>query len=262
MRRNKLRELLSAGQPTVGTRLHNTWPSIVEAVGHTRLFDYVELLAECAPFDLYALDNFCRAVELFDMSAMIKVDQDPRRFFAQRAIGAGFQSVLFSDCRTIKDARECIRIVRPDTPEDGGYYGAAMRRFAYVGHDRDPEYIQALRNVVVALMIEKKSAVDHLEEILSLGGIDMVQWGPTDYSISIGRPGARNAPEVRAVERRVIETALEMGVPPRAEIGSVDGAKYYLDLGVRHFSLGTDITILHNWLKQNGESLRKVISDA
>lgn len=260
MRRNKLRALLNAGQLSISTRVHSTWPSVVEAIGHTGMFDYVEFLAEYAPFDLYALDNFCRALELFDMSAMIKIDQEPRRFLAQRAIGAGFQSVLFADCRTVEDARECVRAVRPDTPEDGGYYGAAMRRFAYMSYGGGPEYVQALQDIVVVLMIEKKAAVDHLEEILSVDGIDMIQWGPADYSMSIGRPGAWNAPEVKAVERRVIETALKMGVPPRAEISSVDQAKYYLDLGVRHFNLSTDLSILYGWLKQNGEDLRKVIS--
>jgi 2-keto-3-deoxy-L-rhamnonate aldolase RhmA len=261
VRPNKLRALLNADQPSIGTRVHSTWPSVAETIGHTGMFDYVEFLAEYAPFDLCALDNFCRAVELFDMSAMIKIDQEPRRFLAQRAIGAGFQSVLFADCCTAEDARECVRAVRPHTPEDGGYYGAAMRRFAYMGYGGGPEYVQALRDIVVVLMIEKKSAIDHLEGVLSVDGIDMIQWGPADYSMSIGRPGAWNDPEVRAVERRIIETALNMGVPPRAEIDSVDQAKYYLDLGVRHFSIGTDLSILYEWLKQNGESLRKAISE-
>jgi 2-keto-3-deoxy-L-rhamnonate aldolase RhmA len=261
VRPNKLRALLNSGQPTIGTRVHSTWPSVVEAIGHAGVFDYVEFLAEYAPFDLYALDNFCRAAERFDMSTMIKIDQEPRRFLAQRAIGAGFQSVLFADCRTVEDARECVRAVRPDTPEDGGHYGAAMRRFAYMDYGGGPDYVQALRDVVVVLMIEKKSAVDHLEEILSVGGIDVIQWGPADYSMSVGRPGAWNDPEVKAVERRVIETSLKMGVPPRAEIGSVAQAKYYLGLGVRHFSLGTDLSILYRWLKQSGESLRKAISE-
>ena len=40
----------------------------------------------------------------------------------------------------------------------------------------------------MALMIEKESAVQNLEEILSIGGIDMVQFGPADYSMSIGIP--------------------------------------------------------------------------
>ena len=112
------------------------------------------------------------------------------------------------------------------------------------------------------IMIEKQSAVEHLEEILSVDGVDMIQWGPVDYSMSIGRPGERGSPEVKAVERRVFETALKMGVPPRAEINSVDQAKYYLDLGVRHFSLGMDLVVLHAWWKEEGDALRKVVSEA
>jgi 4-hydroxy-2-oxoheptanedioate aldolase len=260
MRRNKLRDLLKNNQPTLGTHIHSTWPAIVEVVGHTDLFDYIEFVAEYAPYDLHDLDNLCRAAELYDMSTMIKVDQANRVFTAQRAIGSGFQSVLFADCRSVEDARECIRAVRPDTPEDGGYFGAATRRMTYMGYGGSPEYVQALRDTVVVLMIEKQSAVAQLEEILSLPGVDMIQWGAVDYSLSMGRPGARNTPEVKAVERQVFEMALKMGVPPRAEIHSLDQAKYYLDLGVRHFCLGTDITILYNWLKENGESLRRALS--
>ncbi|MFQ6039369.1 MAG: HpcH/HpaI aldolase/citrate lyase family protein [Candidatus Poribacteria bacterium] len=258
MRPNKLRELISAGKPSVGTRVNNTWPSIVEAIGHTGMFDYVEFLAEYAPFDLYSLDNFCRTAELYGMSSMIKIDQDPRSFLAQRGIGAGFQSVLFADCRSVDDVRQCVRIVRPDTPEDKGLYGVGARRFAYMGYGGSPEYVQALRDVVVAIMIEKHSAVEQLEEILSIEGVDMIQWGPADYSMSSGR--ARQ--DVKDVEREVIETALKMGVPPRAEITSPEQAKYYLDLGVRHFNIGTDLSILYNWWRVNGDDLRKIIGNA
>ena len=264
MRPNKLREFLNAGQPTIGTRVHNIWPSIVEVLGHTGMFDYVEFVAEYAPFDLNALDNFCRAVELFDMSAMIKIDQAAQQFYAQRAIGAGFQSVLFVDCRSAEDVRACMRAVRPETPGSEGLHGVGVRRFAYMSSAGTEEYVKALNDVVVAIMIEKKSAVDHLEDILAVDGIDMIQWGPADFSMSIGRPGAyqqRDDPEIKAVERKVIETALKMGVQPRAEIKSTDQARYYLDLGVRHFSLSTDITILFNWWKENGDKLRKAIAD-
>ena len=234
MRPNKLRQLLRESKPSIGTRVHSTWPSVVEAIGHTGMFDYVEFLAEYAPFDLYALDNFCRAAELYDMSAIIKVDQELQGFLAQRGIGAGFQGILFADCRTVDDVHRCVDIVRPETPEDRGKHGVGMRRFAYMGYGGSADYVQALRDVVVMIMIEKKAAVERLEEILSVRGIDMVQWGPADYSMSIGRAGARNSPEVKAAERRVFETALNLGVPARAEINSVDEAKYYLDLGVRH----------------------------
>lgn len=262
MRRNKLRELLNSGQPTIGTHVHSTWPSIIEAVGHTGKFDYIEFVAEYGPYDLHDLDNLCRAAELYDMSSMIKIDQPNRIFTAQRAVGSGFQSVLFADVRSLEDAKECVLSVRPDTPEDQGYFGAAMRRVAYMGYGGGPDYVQALRDVVVVLMIEKRGAVEQLEEILSLDGVDMIQWGGTDYSMNVGKAGARGTPEMKAVERKVFETAIKMGVPPRAEIGSVDQAKYFLDMGVRHFCIGTDISILYSWLKENGDGLRKVIADA
>ena len=259
MRVNKFRELLNAAKPTVGTHIHTTWPSIVEAIGHTGAYDYVEFVGEYGPFDLYALDDLARAAELHDMSMMIKVDQEPRGFIAQRAIGSGFQSVLFADCQSVEDVRECVKIARPDTPEDGGSYGVATRRFSYMGYGGSPAYVEALRNIVVLIMIEKKGTVDNLEEVLSVEGVDMIQWGGSDYSMSIGKAGHSGSKEIKDTERRVFETAIKMGVPPRAEIGSADQAKYYLDLGVRDFCIGTDVSILYSWWRQHGDELRKVI---
>lgn len=217
----------------------------------------MEFVAEYGPYDLYAFDDLARAGELHNLDMMIKVEQEPRGWIAQRAIGSGFGAVLFSDCRTVEDVKECIAIATPDTPEDGGTYGVATRRFSYMGYGGGPEYVQALRDVVLVLMIEKGSAVENLEEILSLDGIDMIQWGPADFSMSTG--GQRGSGEVKDIERRVLKTAIEMGVPPRAEINSADDAKYYLDMGVRHFCIGTDVAILFNWWKQNGEALRSVV---
>ena len=262
MRANKLRELLNAGQPTLGTHLNTMTPALVEAIGHAGGFDYIEFVAEYAPYGLEDLDNFCRAAELYGLSSIIKVDQSPRSYLAQRAIGSGFQGVLFADCRTVEDVRECVRVVRPDTPQDGGSYGAASRRFAYPGYGATPPYVQALRDVVVVLMVEKASLVDCLEEALAVPGVDMIQWGPSDYSMSIGRPGEARSAEVKAVERKVIATALKMGVAPRAEIDSPAAAAEYLDLGVRHFCMGWDFSILYRWWKTNGDELRTLVTGA
>jgi 2-keto-3-deoxy-L-rhamnonate aldolase RhmA len=259
MRPNKLRSLLQENKPSISTHIHTTWPSVVEVIGHTGVYDYIEFVAEYGPYDLHDLDNLGRAAELYNLGMMIKVDYEPHRFIAQRAIGSGFGSVLFADCHNVDEARDCILSVKPDTPEDGGFHGVGTRRFTYMGYGGSPEYVQALRDVVVMLMIEKKGAVDQLEEILALPGLDMIQWGGADYSMSIGKPGQRRDPAIKATEKHVIETALKMGVQPRAEINSPDEAKYYLDLGVRHFCIGTDISILFQWLKENGEGLRKVI---
>ena len=259
MKQNKFREKLNNNEPTISTHILSTWPSIVEAIGHTGMYDYVEFVAEYGSFDLHELDNLCRAIELYGMGSMIKIDQSHQAFLSQRGIGAGFQSVLFADCRSAEDVRQCVRIVRPETPEDKGIHGAANRRAAYIGYAGSEDYVQALRDIVVAIMIEKHSAVSELDEILSIEGVDMIQWGPSDYSMSIGRPGQRKTAEVRKVERKVFDSALAYGIPARAEINSVDEAKYYLDLGVRHFCIGTDISILYDWWKINGDLLRKTI---
>ena len=99
-----------------------------------------------------------------------------------------------------------------------------------------------------------------LEEILEIPGVDMIQWGGSDYSMSIGKAGAKSDPEVIAAHDKVFSTSIKMGIPPRAEIKSVDEAKKYLDMGVKHFSIGTDISILHDYWKQNGDELRRIIS--
>ena len=60
------------------------------------------------------------------------------------------------------------------------------------------------------------------------------------------------------MEKHVFETAIKMGIPPRAEINSPEEAKYYWDMGVRHFCIGTDLFVLYQWMKDNGAGMRKL----
>jgi len=57
LRKNRLRELLDQGLPSLGTHLMSTWPTITELVGQTGQFDYVEFVAEYAPWTMHDLDN-------------------------------------------------------------------------------------------------------------------------------------------------------------------------------------------------------------
>ena len=261
MRKNRLRQLLDADQPSLGTHLHSSWPSIIELVGHSGMFDYIEFVAEYAPYDLYGLENMARAVDLFDhMSAMMKIEQEPRTFLTVRAIGSGIQNVLFADPRTAADVEACVRAVRAETPASGGLHGVGMRRD--VGHVMEcgtPAFVQALDEAVVGIMIEKQSAVEDLEALLSVKGVDMVQFGPADYSMSIGLTGQWSHPKVKEAEKYVIETALRLGIAPRAEIAHPDQAKAYLDMGVKHFCIGWDVSILFEWFKHNGKAMRDIL---
>ncbi len=262
MKRNRLRELLNEGKPTLGTHVISTWPGIVEVIGHSDAFDYIEYVGEYSPFSLEQLDNFGRAIELFpNMSSMMKVEEQTRGFIATRAIDAGIQNVLFTDCRSAAEVRECIRLVRPETPEAQGTHGASMRRnVGYVLEGGSEAWVKAMNDVVIAIMIEKKAAMENLEEILSVTGVDMVQFGPTDYSVSIGKTGQGRNPDVQKVHRDMIELALKKGVAPRVEIASFEQAKPYIEIGVRHFCIGWDIRTIYTWCQQQAEGMGKLLS--
>ncbi len=260
---NYLRNALEAGRPTVGTRIHSAWPTIVELVGYTGSYDYVEFAAEYAPFDILGLENLGRALDLHRMTGMIKVGQEARSFQAVKALNGGFQAVNFADVRSAADARECVRSVRAETPGVGGLRGVVQARDS--GHVREvgtPAWVRSTQRIVVSVMIEKKEAVEDIEAILDVGGIDMVTFGPADYAMSLGFPGERSHPAVLEARSHVLGQAVRRGIAARGEIDSPEQAKAYLALGVRHFTIGLDVRILHAWWTQNGAHLRDMLKGA
>ena len=263
MRKNVVRELLKAGKPTLSTRMLTTSPQIVEMIGHSGAFDFIELLGEYASWTISAFEDFARAVELFpNMSSMIKVEREPRLHITQRALGAGIQNVLFADCDTSRDVEECIRLVKPGTPQDGGIHGASMRRNVAYGLETASEaWAEAMRDVVIEVMIESQTAVNNLDEILAVKGLDMVHFGPSDYSLSVGKIGQDKSREVQQVHREVIEATLRKGVRPRVVIGTFEEARQYFDMGVRDFCVGNDLGILYRWCKSTGENMRQMLQE-
>lgn len=253
--------MLDAGKPTLATRLHIAWPTVIELVGQTGAFDYVELLAEYAPYDLFSLENQGRAIDLFpEMSGMIKIEQESRLHLAVRAMSSGIQNLLFTDIRSAADARECVRYVRAETPELGGLHGVGQGRdVGIVMESGSPAFVQTTVDAVIAVMIEKKGAVEDLEAILSVDGVDMVQFGPSDYSLSIGVPGQRRHQAVVEAEQYVIETALRSEVAVRVEIQEPAQAEPYLEMGVRHFCLGLDMRTLFYYWRDNGARMREMM---
>lgn len=258
MRPNNFRELLKAGKSTLGTRVQSSWPTVIEVVGRSGKYDYVEFLAEYAPYDLYALDNMGRAIELFpSFSGLIKMERSNQWNLAVRAVASGIQNLLFTDVRTAADAEECVRMVKPEHPDFGGTHGMAGGRAAIGG---PAALIQSYADSVIVLMVEKKGAVDNLEEILRVPGIDMVQFGPSDYSMSIGIAGQRDAREVVEAREYVARTAPTFGVRARAEITTAGEVEYYQKLGVKDFCMAPDTGILARYYAQEGGQVREMIS--
>ena len=253
---NILRKLLNEGKPSLGTHVMTPWMGMFEVVGNSGVFDYVEYVSEYSSWTLPMLDDIGRTMELFpNMAVMIKIEEQARGFLAQRAIDSGFQSVLFTDIRSAEDVRECVRLVRAETPEAGGLHGNNQRRHsggygAIRGSSATEDWVKEMNDIVIAIMIEKKGAMDNLEEILSVKGVDMVQFGASDYSISIGKPGNVQGTETQKAERDMVKLALKKGIAPRVEAAKLEDAKAFYDMGVRHFCIGNDIKVVSEWCKQ------------
>ena len=255
---NRIRTLLNANRPTVATRLFNVNPSSVEAAACSGSFDYVEFLAEYAPHSLMELENFVRAAELHHIGTLIKIDLQNRHYVAQKAAAAGFQGILYADHKTPEEVEESIYYLSPDCP-DGGRFGFPNGRWiGYNGHLPQQEHVQMTRNLVKAFMIEKAEAVDNITAICSTPGVDMVQFGPSDYSMSRGWNAADHAQELKEIEEYVIRTALECGVAPRCECDTMDKVEYYRGLGVRHFCIGDELRVLNAYWKGTCGQVRKL----
>lgn len=262
LRKNRLRELLRMGKPTIGTHVMSSWPTVVEVIGQTDAVHYVEFTSTYAPFDLYALENISRAAELYDLTMMIKIDAEPKTFIAQRAIGSGFQSILFADLRTVAQVEEAIRAVRA---EPYGWNGCSMERAEGMMGGGTNAFVKYCDDVVVNVMIEKNSLYEKLEDVLNLDGVDMVQYGPCDFSMTKSLWEQYDNLAIIEAEERIIKMALKYDKHPRAEIGGSPiefqkALERYTKLGVRDFAIGTDLVILFDWLKEFGEKTSKALS--
>jgi len=259
--RNKVRELLNQNKSTIGTHLSSTWPTLWEVIGSTAQFDYIEFGSQYGAWDLHDLDNMCRAAELTSLSTMIKIDRNPKDWLAQRAIAAGFQAILFADIITVEDVKDCIRAVKLPPEGVNSFMGTRGRRY-----DAQDNYAKSIDDVVIAIMVEKKNLMENLEDVLVIDGLDMIQFGPVDYGLSLRTPGK---PYIRAEYNDIVnadmdrahQMALDAGVRPRAEAGSAEQCQYFMERGVRDFCIGWDVSMVATWCTQNGGKLRGMLAN-
>lgn len=261
-RPNTIRELLKAGKPTLATRINSTWPLITEIVGKTGKFNYVEFLAEYAPINQDDMANIVRAAELHGMGSMIKVDFANRTHVAQKAVANGFQAILFADHRDAKTVEASIKDLLADGPKHQGRFGYTPARLIGFsqGFTQD-DFVVMLEDIVKVFMIEKREAVENIEEICSVDGVDMIQFGPADFSMSCGKNAKDNGDEIREAEEKCIKAAIKHGVRPRAEIMTPEQAQRYIDLGVKDFNIGGEVWNLSGIWSQHGNAMRDIIGE-
>jgi 2-keto-3-deoxy-L-rhamnonate aldolase RhmA len=256
---NSIRQLLREGKPTIGTHLSSTWPTLWETVGTTNQFDYVEFDSQMGAWDLHDLDNMCRAAELTGTGTMIKIDRNPKDWIAKRAIAAGFEAILFADIMTAKEVRECVQAVR--LPPEGVNSFLGTRGIPIMD-----DYVKRIDDIVIAVMIEKSTLVDELEEVLAVDGIDMIQFGSVDYWLSLRTPGKPFRDDlkdrIQADFDRVNEIAISAGIRARVETGDAQSCQYFLERGIRDFCIGWDTEAVRQWCMTHGKKLREMLQKA
>ena len=259
MASNRFRERMDSGAPLTGTHVMTAHEDLIEVAAATGLYDTIEFSAEYSMFDMRLLNNMARAAELHNTSLIIKLDQYSQGFWAQAAIGAGFHAVLFTDIRTPDDIVACHKILRPDKPGIDGHMGVKIRRIAIEGYSGSKSYLQKIEDIGFMIMIEKDVAVQNLDEICSVAsdlGVDMIQWGPSDFGFS--RPSTPTPEEVQYFEKQVIKTALAKGIRPRVELEFPTPEKmdYYTELGIKDYCAMWDRNALSSGWTKTGTALK------
>jgi 2-dehydro-3-deoxyglucarate aldolase len=128
------------------------------------------------------------------------------------------------------------------------------------------EYMRcANRDSLLMLQIEHIDAVNNIEEILSVEGIDGTYIGPYDLSCSMGLPGQLNHPEVEAAKKRVLEATKACGLAPGIHLVHPEAARRELrtcaEQGYRFIALGTDILFLGDPARQMYREARQILDE-
>jgi 4-hydroxy-2-oxoheptanedioate aldolase len=152
-----------------------------------------------------------------------------------------------------KEAREIARTTRfrPTglRPADGGNADGLYCRIPFT------EYIeQANRERFIIVQIEDPEPLDELDEICSVEGIDIIFFGPGDFSHAIGVPGQIQHPEVEKARVRIAETARAHG-KIAGTVGSVEGMARLVEMGYRFVNVGSDVQGLGAYYSRLTEGL-------
>lgn len=240
MRPSRLLRKLRAGQIAHSVKLNLADGRAAEIAGQCGA-DAVWLDLEHVPNTLKQVEDQVRAAKIYDCDALIRVERGSYSDLI-RPLEMDAAAIMVPHVMSAADAKEIAWRTRfhpiGRRPLDGGNADGA-----YCGIPVKDYIAQANRERMVIVQIEDPEAMDELEDISAVEGIDMIFFGPGDFSHAIGDPGNLSHPEVQAGYRRVAEVALKHGkfagtVGPAAMLPS------FVEMGYRYFNTGADVTAL------------------
>lgn len=211
MYRNKYKAKLKEGKKCCAMA-NATWfdATIAEMAGKAG-FDAITLDCEHACVSRAQILEFIRACETADIIPVIRVsDNSPGPIL--QIMDAGAMGITIPDIHNAEEAKAAVDAVKYPPM---GHRGLSTTRASDYGLGMKlSEYTKvANEETILTLMIENPDAVENIEEILAVPGIDCVVIGATDLSLSLGHPGNRNHPEVVAAINKVIAAAHNNNIP-------------------------------------------------
>jgi 2-keto-3-deoxy-L-rhamnonate aldolase RhmA len=213
---------------------------VAEAISLLPL-DWVVIDMEHAPLDIQTVELLLIALRGSHVVPIVRVPwTDP--VYVKRALDVGSQGILYPLVSSRKDAELAVAATRYPPK---GIRGVGPRRATLYGFYSAEKYFgEASEKVLVLVQVETREALENLDEILSVDGIDGVFVGPNDLSASLGIFRRFDHPEYKKALERVLDAALSKkkiaGIMTRSPQDALEKAK----MGFNFISLAHDITMM------------------
>lgn len=243
------RERLLGGEPLLGTIVTLTTPQAAELLARAG-YDWLWIDMEHGPLDLATVQTLIIAAGA-ECAPVVRVPaNDP--VWLGRVLDLGPAGVIAPHIDSEAQARAFVRACR---------YPPRGSRSTGIGraHGYGPELVETLATAHerVALMpqIEDARAVEEIEDILAVEGVDCAVIGPFDLSASLGHPGELDHPAVVEAIQRVTDAASRARKPVAIFCGSIDFAKKWRDAGIGTLAVGADVMLLARAASAQREAL-------
>jgi 4-hydroxy-2-oxoheptanedioate aldolase len=234
-RANKVWELWAAGMPVL-----NSWCGIpssfsAEVMAHAG-WDSLVVDMQHGMIDYSMMVTMLQGISTTDTVPLVRVPwNDPA--YIQKALDAGAYGIV---CPMINNRAEAEKFVGSMRYAPLGYRSSGPIRAALYGGS---DYHAKANDIVVAFgMIETQEALDNLDEILSVTGLDAVYIGPSDLSISLGYPPGGDKPDewMMTALKKVLDGCKRHKVQPGIHCGAPAYAKQMIEMGFTFITVGGD----------------------
>lgn len=208
LKKNSIKQALQEGQTVLGINIGVPSPVIVELAAYAG-FDFVRIDTSHNAYDLPTVVNLIRTAEAAGITPMARVDNDP--YLISNILESGAMGLFIPDISSAQKAREVVDAVHFSPLGDRGTYSAA--RVMRYGEISGAGYSRwSNEELLLGVQIESKDAIENLEEILNVEGINMIGSGRGDLSNSLGLTGQKDHPSVLALEEKIFDAAKSRGM--------------------------------------------------